>query len=440
VVEETTSTVEETFIRSSALSLSLGRVGKRDVVSIFVDCYREAVLFYVDYLWTHDIEFGNGRIWSLEKNLLDIPSMISTTDIPIKSKLSGRALKCAATQACGIVSAVVKKRKKDLFMKKTMEEKGYKVPKRLLKRIDKKITKPSCKNINCEINSICADIQENHTSKTQEIWLELHSIFTKDSEYGKGFLIKIPLKKHIQYNKWSDNKKLNSFLLNEHQVCVRFEVPKPAVKTEGRVVGVDQGKITCLTLSDGQVSNKDIHGHDLNSVVNKLARRKRGSNGFRRAQEHRKNLINANTNRINLNGIKELRVENIENITYGKNVGRGLKHWTNTQIRDSLIKACEESSVLFTPVPNEFNSQCCSECGWVQKKNRKGKVFLCQKCSFCEDADVNSSVNIEKYDTRAVIPFGFRSHRFNLKGFYWKSNGFFLEDGQELIVPDSIKS
>jgi transposase len=151
--------------------------------------------------------------------------------------------------------------------------------------------------------------------------------------------------------------------------------------------------------------------------------------------EHRKNYINFIVKQLDLSDVKELLLEEIVNINYGRHVSRSMKHWVNTLIRDSLIKLCEETGVLFTHVGNEYNSQRCSKCGWVQKSNRKGKLFKCKACGHCEDADFNATQNILIRDTLFKLPFGFRGHRYNLKGFYWRSDGFYDSLGQALAVP-----
>jgi transposase len=112
-----------------------------------------------------------------------------------------------------------------------------------------------------------------------------------------------------------------------------------------------------------------------------------------------------------------------------------MKHWVNTLIRDSVQKFCEDTGVLYISTKNEFNSQRCSICGWVQKSNRKGKIFKCKLCGHVEDSDFNASQNILIRDTLFNLPFGFRRHRLNLKGFFWKPEGLFDVFGQDLTVP-----
>ena len=103
-----------TYIRSTSHSLKFANTGKWYAVADFLTEYRKAVDLYVEVLWNCPREWTPGKILDVEHDYLDVPSMISTTDIPIETKLSGRALKCAATQACGMVKAALRRRKLDL--------------------------------------------------------------------------------------------------------------------------------------------------------------------------------------------------------------------------------------------------------------------------------------------------------------------------------------
>ena len=79
----------------------------------------------------------------------------------------------------------------------------------------------------------------------------------------------------------------------------------------------------------------------------------------------------------------------------------------------------------------------CSQCGWVRKANRKGKVFTCNLCGFTEDADLNAAFNLELdlYE----IPYWVRQQRINRSGFYWLEDGLY-DVGHESIVRGTEKT
>ena len=76
----------------------------------------------------------------------------------------------------------------------------------------------------------------------------------------------------------------------------------------------DQGKNTCLSLSDGQVTKTNKHGYDLNSILDLMSKRVKGSKGFKRCQEHRKNYINWSINQLNFQDIKKINLERLKDV------------------------------------------------------------------------------------------------------------------------------
>lgn len=433
----------ETFTRSTFHHFrKFTNTSKLTIVEELVEAYRDAVRLCVDYLWEQKIEYkskkGEIKIWDRKNELLDCPSMISTINMGYSGHLSARVLKCASTQACGIVKALSKKRQKDKSKRDWLISINRQPGEGLINRINLGMVKPHCQKINCEINSICMDLKFEENGHFDG-FLKLKSLWSSTlSNYPKGFSVKIPFKNYRRVNKWNKiGLVMNSIELNENVVSLRWKIPMPPKRITGKTVAIDQGMTTCLTVSDGQKSTVDKHGYDLSAILQKTARKKHGSKAFQRATEHRKNYINWAVNQLNLTDVKEIKLEKITQINYGRYVSKVVGHWVNTLIRDSLIKVCEEEGVLFTHTSNEFNSQRCYVCGWVHKSNRKGKLFKCLICGHEKDADFNASQNILIRDTLSVLPYGFREHRLNLKGFYWNSKGLFDVTGQELTVPVS---
>ncbi len=84
-----------------------------------------------------------------------------------------------------------------------------------------------------------------------------------------------------------------SFLLGKKNIYFRWNIEKP-INTNTIIVGADAGQTTCLTISDGTMTSstqKCIHGHDLKSINNKMARKKKSGNAYQRALDHQINLF-----------------------------------------------------------------------------------------------------------------------------------------------------
>lgn len=363
------------MIRTTNHQISYSNKNKLHNLSSFIDEYRKVAKVIIDEIWKNgystEIETKDGirKIeFNIQKDLLEIPSFIDYNKFNIDTKLSARALSSLVTQLVGIIKATTEVRRKRLFVfNKLCEENKYN--ERLYLNLQKfQVLKPNIENLNPELSSKCCDYEKSVGYFNG--FIQLMSI---GESFGK---IRIPIKFHRGNRKYKDWSMKNSFLIGKDFVNIRWskEIEK---KTVGIEVGGDQGKLTILTLSDRQVTPKtDNHGYSLDSIIDKLSRKKKGSKAFEKAQKHRKNFINWSINQLNFNNIKHIKLEEVININYGKRSSRLMSHWTNTIIRDKIRSHCEVNGVHFTLQSCTYRSQRCSQCGLVRKSNRKGKVYV----------------------------------------------------------------
>jgi transposase len=402
--------------------------GKNKLLQIFLEDYTYAVNRYVEYFYTREIKAGN-RIFSINKDLLDFPPYISYNICKFDTRLSARALNCACDQAQGIIKSLTAKRKKLLWLKEKLITEGKElkyVEKRL---VNHKFSMPVFQKIWPELSSKCVEF--NPTPKGHfKGYLRLRAI----GDYGH---IKIPITQHKQSRKWGKRgTQLGSYLITENYVCLRYEIPDKPQKQNGKIIGIDQGMKDCITTSNKLQKFNHPDNHTLESIMNVMTKKKKGSKAFKRLQDLRKNFINWTINQINTKNIKQINLEEIYKIRNGKRSSRKLSHWTYTLIEEKLQRYCEENGVRFQLQSSTYRSQRCSCCGLVRKANRKGKIYSCKSCGYSDDSDFNAAKNheIELPD----IPFALRKMERNRGGgFYWLSSGFFDLSGQELRVPDS---
>lgn len=412
----------------------------------FLSEYQLAVQHYVDYFWTTKVEWfasdKSTKCLDVINNQFDLPNFISTVGNEPKNtpSLSAKMFKSAAGQALGIVGSVIAKRNKIAFKLNIAIVKGdiNRVAK-LQEQLEKfNLTKPDAKITTANLDSNTLEFIEIN-KRTDERFKEFDG-FLKITSMSKtlGF-IEIPVKFHRQVKNLQNRgyKQKTTWFVSIDKVCSTWEKPRSAKKQSGRKVGADQGIKTCLTLSDGQATSKCNHGHSLESIMQKLSRCKKGSNGFKRAQEHRKNYINWSIKQLNLDDINEIGYENVKNIRFGKNQSNFMKSWTFTTIRTAVERRCEEEGVLLTQQSSIYRSQRCSSCGFVHKKSRNKKQFTCTQCGHCLDADLNGALNHEV--DLLDIPYALLSRKLNIVGFYWLEYGLYSIDGEEITVPQQEK-
>jgi len=378
------------MVRSTQTSIKFSNREKIVQLHKIIDEYRNITAQFINLLWD-------------EKS---IPALLpKNVTSKINTRLSARMIQCAGKQASGIVRGTQKKQKQRMFMIDKLKSEGNAHGAQKLQKVydNSKISKPNIQQICPELDSRFIKIDlENNTSF--DGWLTFASI-------GNNLKLNIPFKKTKHFNKLLQNGKLKGGIrLSKKQVTFMFEIPDVEKRTTGSTLGVDVGQTTTVSCSNGQVSKANAHGHDLVSITDQLSSCAKGSNGFKRAQTHRTNYINWSINQLNFDSIKILKIEKLHQMRKGKRVSRKLSHWTYTAIFDKLLSKCEEQGVLVQKISPSYTSQRCSDCGWTDRSNRNGKIFICTKCSHKQDADLNAAINIA-----ADLESANRSQ----SGFYW---------------------
>lgn len=356
------------MIRSTKTSLRFSNIGKKHELRVFLTEYRRVLQFFVNLLWE-------------EKQIK--PLLPKSVTDKAKTWLTARMVQCAGKQASGIVRGTRKKHEQRLWRLKRLEESNGDIT-NLKKVIDKTTpTKPNLTNSPAELDSrfIKVDL-ENPTSF--DGWLTVTCI-------GKHLKLVLPFKKHKHFNSLLRKGNLKQGVrIREKDVTfmVEFDITR---KTEGDILGVDIGITNALADSNGVLSKADRHNHTLTSILHKISRRKKGSNGFRQACSHRKNYINWSVNQLNLNGVREVKREQIKNLRRGKRTSEFLSHWTYAEMFGKLDRYCDEQGVLVTTVNPAYTSQMCPKCGTLGK--RRGKLFVCS-CGNKDDSDLNAALNL----------------------------------------------
>ena len=400
------------MIRSTQTTLKFSNKQKRIQLNEFIREYKLVTSLFIDMLWE-------------EK---EIPRLITKEFASeINTWLSARAIQCAGKQSSGIIRGTRKKQKKRQFMIDKFNELGmYKKARKLQRIYDKrKVSKPNLKDVNPELDSRFIKIDlDNKTSF--DGWLTLSSI-------GNRQKIIIPFKKSWHFNEMLAQGTIKGGIrINKKDITFTFDITDTKKKETGNTLGIDKGKTNVISCSNNHISKPNKHNHDLNSILNIMLRKKKGSKAFKRCENHRTNYINWSINQLDLVNAKQVNLENIKYLRKGRKSSRMLNHWTYTNIFDKLVSKCEEQGVLVKRVSPTYTSQRCSKCGWVRKSNRKQKQFKCNKCSFECDADLNASVNLS-LNLKAISKKKRLLHK-NRTGFYWN------EVGQEHIVPVALKT
>jgi len=412
--------------------MKFANTGKKiQLKELLLECQRVGQIV-IDDIWN-----GGIKGFNIDKDELNLPKYIDYKPYSKDTYISAALLQCVANQAMGMISAVSEKRRRKIWFADNLDKEGG-CSKFIREKLEKGafyFSKPNFP-VSIEVNSNIIDFIDFQGE---------FDIFVKVKRLGEEVEpILLPIKKTKGDLKWEEiGKRRSGVIISEHTLQFRYEIKEPTKRTNGSVVGGDQGMKTVLSLADCNgnmivTDEKCIHGHSLDSICDKITRKKKGSRAFRKAATHRKNFVNHTINKINFDGIKEIRLEKVVNINFGKRVSRKMQSWPSEQIVVKIKAKAEELGVQVTEQPSLFKSQRCSRCGNTRKGNRKAKLYKCKNCSYEIDSDVNSAIN-NSLDL-PKIPFSFIGQGFNLKnGFFWNPDGIKSFEGEELIVPLSKK-
>jgi putative transposase len=182
---------------------------------------------------------------------------------------------------------------------------------------------------------------------------------------------------------------------------------------DGGTLGVDLGIVNLATDSEGESfrgmavkqSRQRYHTRRqrLQKVGTKNAKRRLRTNAGRerRFQKDANHCISKALVHKAVVSCKALALEDLSGIrerTTVRHAQRYERHsWAFYQLRQFLTYKAAWAGVSLHLVEPRNTSRTCSQCGHCEKANRKSQEsFLCQRCGFALNADINAAINIAR--------------------------------------------
>jgi putative transposase len=191
-----------------------------------------------------------------------------------------------------------------------------------------------------------------------------------------------------------------------------IDVPEaPLLEPANGFLGVDIGIINIATSSDGNHATgsqlncyrkrqlrlrKRLQAKKTSSERRLLKKRRRKEARFSADVNHQiSQRIVAEAERTG-RGIAVEQLGGIrERVRLRKPQRATLHSWAFAQLGSFLDYKARQSGVAFVQVDSAYTSQTCSQCGYVDKRNRRSQaVFECGRCCFVGHADHNAAINI----------------------------------------------
>ena len=414
------------MIRSCNCTNKYANKNKLALLQIFIQDYSATSNLIIKYIFENGYKNKDNSIFDINKKDLHLDTLPNNDFLKQFNNynLTQRMMQCIGKQASSIIRSSTEKTRKTKYVVQDLMKQNKNCSK-LQQKLDKtKITLPNFNKIYPQLDNRFFDIKDTNNNFDCYIRIKLYD---KKS-------INIPFNKHKKYLEFEGKGRImNSIRLHDKDISFSFELPEVPKKIDGIKVGADQGILTTLTLSDNQITKPNKDGYDLNKIIRCLNRKKKGSKSFKRCQEHRLNYVNWSINQLNFKNIHTINLEKLYQVRKGKKASKFLSSFTYPLIKKKLVSISETEGFIVNEVDNRFRSQRCSECGWTQKSNRKGKLFVCKICSYATDSDINASLNLLE-DNLYVIPEKVRLDNLNIKGFYWSLDNL-MNLSKECIVP-----
>ncbi len=191
-------------------------------------------------------------------------------------------------------------------------------------------------------------------------------------------------------------------------------VPEPAVAHSDSAIGVDLGLNRPAVTSTHQFLGERRWKEQERRIFR--LRRKLQAKGTRSAKCHLKKLSGKlfRQRKDHDHVLSKRIVQNappgsilvIENLTYIRDRATMKKHtenqrrlhsWSFAQFHGFLSYKAQERGLTVVKIDPRHTSQTCSHCGYQARNNRRSQsLFLCRKCGYSLNADLNAAVNIQQ--------------------------------------------
>jgi putative transposase len=257
-----------------------------------------------------------------------------------------------------------------------------------------------------------------YDKRSYTVWLDRDEVSLATIQGRQRFKIKVPdyFKQYLDWKVTSANlkydKKLRKFFLN-----ITVEKDVPDAEATDFLIGVDLGlrKLAVVSTPDGKI-NKFFDGGHIRAVSERYqALRKRlQPKGTPSAKRHLKKLSQREKRfrtAINHKVAKEIVelvpaggvivLEKLKGIRKRIKTSKQNRRWIHSlnfaQLQRLIEYKAQTKRIKVVYVDARYTSQKCSRCGHISRKNRRDQAhFVCERCGFRLNADLNASRNIVK--------------------------------------------
>ena len=212
-----------------------------------------------------------------------------------------------------------------------------------------------------------------------------------------------------EYLKYRKGEVLLKIKNNKAYLHITCDIPEEPKKTSESFLGVDLGIVNIATCSDGT----NYSGDNIDKVRNKYQKlksslqKKHTRSCYRKLKKTsgRQSRFVKNTNHVISKQIVQkakalnqgIALEALSKIKTPAAKSQKLRHsqWSFYQLRNYIQYKAQLNGIEVILVDPRNTSIKCSQCGHIDKENRKTRdKFICTNCNFSARADNNAAINI----------------------------------------------
>ena len=242
-----------------------------------------------------------------------------------------------------------------------------------------KYTRPKIKPRMMELNEDIATFipKDKISNKEYDGLIKLSSLGLE----GKNQSIYIPYKETSFSNKLNEtfDKRCKTIKLG-NTLNISYASKLEKKKDNGQVVAID------LNCSDDLISTstRKHYGLEIRKYINNLNNKKQYSKSYYQAKKFLYHYIDECLNEFynDHKDISYLLVEKLKNVKKNsklhKSARKVINNWYYAYILKKLEGFCDANCVRIRRLPTPYLSQKCSQCDFIDKKNRNGEFFHCK--------------------------------------------------------------
>ncbi|MEM3368641.1 MAG: RNA-guided endonuclease TnpB family protein [Thermoproteota archaeon] len=281
------------------------------------------------------------------------------------------------------------------------------IARKIIKYVLKKLRRPRFNNINLNLDSKVAILEENRSSKTFDKWLKISTL-------QKGEPIYIPLKNN-PYAESVEGKFLNFYQIQvqKDKLIVKLikQIKSKDYRPLTKYLAIDLGLNPLIATDKGDLIGRRFLDFSL-SMDEKITKRMKyiQKKGIKPSQDKKykrmigklrsflKNEVNRYINNlVELYKPEVIVLERLDfrNQNLSKRMNRLVSNFGKRVIKEKIKRLKEIYGIEIVEVNPAYSSQTCCKCGYIDKRNRKDtQTFICRACGYKANAQVNGARNI----------------------------------------------